>query len=280
VQKSLSDPRGLAEYRVRLDEKAAELLVQSAYGDARRVLNALEAAAFLAVPDDKGERLVTPEIAAAALQRKILAHDKDGESHFNIISALHKSLRGSDPDAAVYWLARLLEAGEDPLYPARRMVRFASEDVGNADPRALVLAMSAVEAYRLLGSPEGELALFQLAAYLACAPKSNASYLAEKRAREAVRTCGALPVPLHLRNAPTRLMKEAGYGKEYLYPHDFPSGWVDQDYLPEGMDKTPLYQPVPRGEEKRALELLEVLRTKKSKRRKDAKQEEPDPPKS
>ncbi|MBU2488024.1 MAG: replication-associated recombination protein A [Proteobacteria bacterium] len=267
VKSVLADSdRGLGKQNVELAPEALDFLVQSADGDARRALNALEAAAFLAQPVE-GKRTVTPEIAAQALQQRMLAHDKTGDRHFDIISALHKSLRGSDPDAAVYWLARMLEAGEDPLYPARRMVRFASEDVGNAAPQALVIAMAAVESFRFLGSPEGELALFQLAAYLAAAPKSNAAYTAEAKAREAVQKTGELPVPVHLRNAPTRLMKELGYGKEYRYPHDFPDAWVDEDYLPEELPNASFYVPTGRGHEAWITDRLGELRNRKKEAR-------------
>ena len=275
VESALADPdRGLGKQNVELDPVALDLLVKSADGDARRVLNALEASAFLARPGEGGRRRVTPEIAAQAIQRRMLAHDKTGERHFDIISALHKSLRGSDPDAAVYWLARMLEGGEDPLYPARRMVRFASEDVGNAAPQALVIAMAAVDAYRLLGSPEGELALFQLAAYLAVAPKSNAAYVAEDRAREAVKKTGELPVPIHLRNAPTRLMKELGYGKEYRYPHDFPDAWVDEEYFPPELSGSSFYVPSGRGHEAWVADRLEELKKRKREAREKEEREE------
>ena len=168
-----------------------------------------------------------------ALQRKALAYDKAGEEHYNIISAFHKSLRGSDPDAALYWLGRMLSAGEDPLYIARRMVRFASEDVGNADPQALQVAINAMEAFHFVGLPEGKLALAQAATYLAVAPKSNALYAAYTEASKDVFDHGPLPVPLWLRNAPTGLMKEIGYGEGYIYPHDDPDGVVDQEYMPD-----------------------------------------------
>ena len=170
-----------------------------------------------------------------ALQKKALVYDKSGEEHYNIISAFHKSLRGSDPDAALYWLERMLAAGEDPFYIARRMVRFASEDIGNADPRALSVALNAMEAFRFLGHPEGELALAQAAVYLATAPKSNSIYAAYGKVQQVVKTAGSLPVPLHIRNAPTRLMKGLGYGKDYKYAHNYKDAYVPQDYLPENL---------------------------------------------
>ena len=171
----------------------------------------------------------TRALVEKALQKKALLYDRAGEEHYNIISAFHKSLRGSDADAALYWLGRMLAAGEDPLYIARRMVRFASEDVGNADPRALTVAMDAMEAYRFLGSPEGDLALAQSAAYLATAPKSNSLYVAYGKVKERISETGTLAVPLHIRNAPTRLMKDLGYGKGYLYAHDFEHAYVAQE---------------------------------------------------
>jgi putative ATPase len=182
-----------------------------------------------------------------AAQRKALLYDKGGEEHYNLISALHKSVRDSDPDAALYWLARMLEAGEDPLFLARRLVRMAVEDVGLADPQALTLALSAKEAYDFLGTPEGELALAEAAVYLACAPKSNAVYTAFDAARDDVRTRPAEPVPLHLRNAPTRLMKGLGYGAGYRYAHDAPDALVDQEHLPAALRGRTYYQPVARG---------------------------------
>ncbi len=189
-------------------------------------------------------------LVAQALQTKAPVYDKAGEAHFNLISALHKSLRGSDPDAALYWLARMLSAGEDPFYIARRMVRFASEDIGNADPPALAVALNAMEAFRFLGPPEGELALAQAAVYLATAPKSNRIYTAYGEAREVVAATGSLPVPLHIRNAPTALMKQLGYGRGYRYDHDFKDAHAPQDYLPERLKGRVFYHPTERGYEK------------------------------
>ncbi|MDZ7597483.1 MAG: hypothetical protein U5J82_04135 [Desulfobacterales bacterium] len=184
-----------------------------------------------------------------ALQQKALIYDKAGDEHYNLISALHKSLRGSDPDAALYWLGRMLAAGEDALYIARRMVRFASEDVGNADPYALGVAMQAVEAFRFLGHPEGELALAQAAVYLATAPKSNALYSAYGEVRATIQKTGTLPVPLHLRNAPTGLMRDLGYGRDYRYAHDFQDAYVPQQYLPDKLRGRRFYHPSERGYE-------------------------------
>ncbi|MBI9076397.1 MAG: replication-associated recombination protein A [Desulfatibacillum sp.] len=250
IQHAVEDEdRGLGVYRIILEEEARELLAQGADGDARKALNTLELAVFLARPEESGSRVVTAEHVAQAWQKKQLNYDKDGEQHYDIISALHKSMRGSDPDASLYWLMRMLSAGEDPLYVARRMVRFASEDVGNADPHALVVSMAAVQAYQFLGSPEGELALVQACLYLATAPKSNAAYMAQKLVRKKISQTGGKPVPMHIRNAPTGLMKELGYGAEYKYPHDYEGAYVPEEYLPEGLEGTSFYKPTPRGYE-------------------------------
>jgi putative ATPase len=252
--------RGLGELGLAVDDEAIQHIIWSSDGDARTALNNLEAAASLVQDRTAGERKITREVVETALQRKALQYDKGGEEHYNLISALHKSLRGSDPDAALYWLARMLEAGEDPLYIARRMVRFASEDVGNADPQALSVAMAAMQAFEFIGLPEGELALAQAAIYLATAPKSNAVYRAYGRARDAVHRTGSLPVPLHIRNAPTKLMKELGYGKGYRYAHDFEEAYVPQEYLPEALSGDVYYKPTGRGYEKVLLERLEKWR--------------------
>jgi putative ATPase len=192
---------------------------------------------------------VTDTAVREAAQRKSLLYDKAGEEHYNLISALHKSLRDSDPDAALYWMTRMLESGEDPLYVARRLVRFASEDVGNADPDALALTLAAKEAYDFLGSPEGELALAQATLYLALAPKSNAVYVAYNEAKEDVAERPTEPVPLHIRNAPTRLMQDLGYGAGYQYAHDAPDARVHQEHLPEALRARQYYRPTERGRE-------------------------------
>jgi putative ATPase len=243
VTRAVREDRGLARMTPVLEPGAMELLVELAQGDARVALNLLELTVTTARPDSSGRRQVTRELIGQAAQRTIPRYDKSGEEHYNLISALHKSLRDSDPDASLYWLARMLEAGEDPLYVARRMVRFASEDVGNADPQALVVSMTAMEAYRFLGSPEGDLALAQAAVYLATAPKSNAVYVAYQKACEDARRWGFLPVPLVIRNAPTRLMKELGYGKDYRYAHDHPDGVVAQQHFPDKLRGTVYYRP-------------------------------------
>ncbi len=256
------EERGLGKLQVQIDPEALEVMIWSADGDARTALNNLEAAVSLVMDAATGERLLTRDTVARALQKKALQYDKGGEEHYNLISAFHKSLLGSDPDAALYWLARMLAAGEDPLYVARRMVRFATEDVGNADPRALAVAMDAMQAFHFLGSPEGELALVQAAVYLATAPKSNALYVAYGRVQETIRRTGTLPVPLHIRNAPTKLMKELDYGKDYKYAHDYRDAYVAQDYLPRELaaTQTRFYSPTDRGYEKTIGERLAFWR--------------------
>jgi putative ATPase len=198
----------------------------------------------------KDKRVISLEFAREALLKKALLYDKDGEEHYNLISALHKSLRGSDPDAALYWLGRMLAAGEDPLYIARRMIRFASEDIGNADPQALIIAVAAQQAFHFIGLPEGELALAQAAVYLATAPKSNSLYVGYGKVKETINTKGYLPVPLHIRNAPTKLMKELDYGKDYKYAHNYADAYVPQEYLPEEIKGQIFYQPRETGFEK------------------------------
>jgi putative ATPase len=256
--------RGLGNMNLVMDEDALSHLSKIADGDARTALNSLETAAFLMVsrdePSEAASGRITLKEIMQAISRKPLLYDKSGEEHYNLISAFHKSLRGSDPDAAAYWLARMLSAGEDPFYIARRMVRFASEDIGNADTRALELALNAMEAFRFLGHPEGELALVQAAVYLATAPKSNSIYAAYGAVKAVINQYGALPVPLHIRNAPTSLMKEIGYGKGYRYAHDFPEAYVPQDYLPEQLKGRHFYKPTNRGYENHIKELLEKWR--------------------
>jgi putative ATPase len=253
--------RGLGDTGIGMDQDAAAYIVRIADGDARTALNNLEVVISMMTAETKTEPsqsgpIISLDLAAAALQKKALLYDKSGEEHFNLISALHKSLRGSDPDAALYWLARMLASGEDPLYIARRMVRFASEDIGNADPQALVVALSAMQAFKFIGAPEGELALAQSAVYLATAPKSNRIYQAYQRVVEEVRRSGALPVPLHIRNAPTQLMKDLGYAKGYRYAHDYQDAYIPQDYLPEPLKGKRFYEPSDRGLEKKIKERL------------------------
>ncbi len=246
---------GLGEHRLELDEDAAVHLVRMSDGDGRNALNNLEMASFLATARQapgKGDSLRRIELAdiEQAVQQRVLQYDKSGEEHYNLISALHKSMRGSDPDAALYWLARMLTAGEDPLYIARRMVRFASEDIGNADPYALQLTMAAMEAFRFIGQPEGELALAQAAVYLSTAPKSNSVYQAYGEVRKEIRKTGSLPVPMHIRNAPTKLMKDLGYGKDYKYAHNYDNAYAAQQYLPDQLLTRIYYTPTERGYEK------------------------------
>ena len=235
--------RGLGSRGLGIDEDALRKLADSADGDARRALNALETAAHL-VPD--GAEIGLREVEAA-LQRRFARYDKSGEEHYNVISALHKAVRGSDPDGALYWLARMLDGGENPMYIARRLVRMAVEDVGMADPGALPLCVAARDAYHFLGSPEGDLALAQACVYLATAPKSNRLYVGFGAATSAARETPAEPVPLHIRNAPTRLMKELGYGAGYRYDHDWEGGVAPQTYLPESLHGRRFYEPSDAG---------------------------------
>jgi putative ATPase len=255
--------RGLEPPVPRIASSTCEKLAAFANGDARRALNALEVAAQLARQVAPQAPAITDEILREALQHRGLLYDKTGEEHFNLISALHKSLRNSDPDAALYWLARMLEAGEDPLYVARRMVRFASEDIGLADPRALSVALDARDAYVFIGLPEGKLALAQAAVYLALAPKSNALYRAYGSVSERLESGRNEPVPLHLRNAPTRLMKDLGYGAGYRYAHDEPNAVSEMDCLPDSLRGTRFYDPSEQGVERALAERLRALRARR-----------------
>ncbi len=264
LRRALADSEhGLGAARLTADDAALAAIAGLADGDARTALNILEVAAMLAPPGD-GARRITAELIREAAQRKALLYDKGGEEHYNLISALHKSVRDSDPDAALYWLARMLEAGEDPLFVARRLVRAAAEDVGLADPRALAVALAAKDAYAFLGTPEGELALAEAAVYLACAPKSNAVYTAFDAARADVHARPAEPVPLHLRNAPTGLMRELGYGRGYRYAHDAPDAQVEQEHLPEALRGRTYYHPAPRGFEVEIQERLARWRARRA----------------
>src|SRR6266568_716315 len=263
LRRALQDEeRGLGAQRLTADEEALAFLAQHAQGDARVALNTLEVAATLAAQKETSR--IDLELAEEAAQHKALLYDKGGEEHYNVISAFIKSLRGSDPDAAVYWLMRMLEAGEDPLFIVRRMVIFAAEDIGNADPRALQVAVAAKDAVHFVGLPEGRIPMAQAVTYLASAPKSNASYKAMLAAIEDVRQHGALPVPLHLRNAPTPLMKGLGYGAGYLYPHDYEDAVVEQDYLPERLRARRYYQPSDRGREREIGERLRAWRARRA----------------
>jgi putative ATPase len=253
--------RGLGGAGAVADADALRLIARLSNGDARSALNILELAVAL-----HGAQVTEAAIHEAA-QKKTLLYDKAGEEHYNIISALHKSLRDSDPDGALYWLGRMLEAGEEPLYVARRLVRFASEDVGNADPQALRLTLDAKDAYHFLGTPEGELALAQATCYLALAPKSNAVYAAWNAVKDDIREQPAEPVPLHIRNAPTGLMAHLGYGKGYQYAHDAPDALVDQEHLPDALRGRVYYRPTERGAEKELADRLEKWRQWRETRR-------------
>ena len=217
------------------------------------------------LPSEDGKRHITLETIEDAIQHRALQYDKSGEGHFDTISALHKTMRGSDPDAALYWLARMLEAGDEPLYIARRLVRFASEDVGMADPQALVVAMAAQQAVHFLGMPEGNLALAEAAVYLATAPKSNSLYEAYGKLKEEIKKGANEPVPIHLRNAPTSLMKNLGYGKGYKYAHDYPGHYVEQQNLPDSLQDKSFYTPSDQGYEKQITKRLKKWRPKKDK---------------
>ncbi len=250
VDRALADRiNGLGELGLGLAPEAREFLIDQSQGDARIALNALETAAALA-GKEKGAKVVDLARIQEALQKKALLYDKGGEEHYNVISAFIKSMRGSDPDAAVYWLMRMLEAGEDPLFIARRMIILAAEDIGNADPQALLVAVAAKDAFHFVGLPEGRIPLAQAATYLASAPKSNASYKAMLAAAKDVEDKGTLPVPLHLRNAPTPLMEKLGYGKDYRYAHDFPDHVVGQEHLPDALRGRKYYSPAESGYEK------------------------------
>jgi putative ATPase len=267
MRRALADrERGLADLTLEVAEEALRLVARLANGDARSALNILELAVQMA-PLTSGRRAVSESTIREAAQRKTLLYDKSGEEHYNLISALHKSLRDSDADAALYWMTRMLDSGEDPLYVARRLVRFASEDVGNADPQALALTLAAKDAYDFLGSPEGELALAQATLYLALAPKSNAAYVAFNEAKADVHERPAEPVPLHIRNAPTGLMRQLGYGRGYQYAHDAPDASVDQEHLPEALRDRQYYRPVERGLEAELAHRLAAWRTRRAARR-------------
>jgi putative ATPase len=265
VKQALTDEiKGLGKLAIKIDDDAMRYIVGLADGDARSALNNLEAitAVVLNLPEE--ERIITRKAAEETLLKKALLYDKNGEEHYNLISAFHKSLRGSDPDAALYWLGRMLNAGEDPLFIARRMIRFASEDIGNADPRALEITIAAQQAFHFIGLPEGELALAQAAVYLATAQKSNSLYAGYGRVKEIINKTGYLPVPLHIRNAPTKLMKELDYGKNYKYAHDYDDAYVPQEYLPDKLQGQKFYYPGESGYEKTIKERMAFWQHKKN----------------
>lgn len=264
VERALADKKnGLGKMNLQVEEKALDHICNLSDGDARICLNILEVAADLAeqTSDSPGSpAVITVHAAEEASQKRHLRYDADGEEHYNQISALHKSLRDSDPDGALYWLARMLAAGEDPLYIARRLIRFASEDIGIADPQAITIAINCRNAYHIMGSPEGELALVEAAVYLATAPKSNAIYKAYNEVMQDIKKTGSLPVPLHIRNAPTRLMRDLDYGKGYRYAHDDAEALVEQEHLPDELSGRRYYHPTNRGYEALVKERLSKWR--------------------
>ncbi|MFA6823139.1 MAG: replication-associated recombination protein A [Geobacter sp.] len=256
IRRALADSeRGLGGLNLTISDEAVVFLAEAAQGDGRKALNTLEVAAGLTL-----DAAISLEVMQEALQQKALLYDKGGEEHYNVISAFIKSMRGSDPDASLYWLARMLEAGEDPLFILRRMIILASEDIGNADPRALQMAVSALQAFQVVGMPEGRIILGQAVTYLATAPKSNAAYLGIDAALAEVRKSGALEVPLPIRNAPTKLMKELGYHQGYKYTHDFEGGYTHQEYLPEKLQGRKYYDPKGHGYEKNIVERMAWLK--------------------
>jgi putative ATPase len=265
LRRALADKEhGFGNESIEASDEILFRIASFANGDARSAYNTLELAARSASRDEKGSRNITPRLIEDVLQRKLLRYDKAGEEHYNLISALHKSVRNSDPDAALYWLARMLESGEDPLYLARRMVRMASEDIGLAEPAALAVTLAAKDAFDFLGAPEGHLALAQAAVYLSLAPKSNAVYTGYGAVMEDVRKTEADPVPLHLRNAPTGLMKNIGYGEGYKYAHNFDEKVTDMSCLPENLSGRVYYKPTDQGFEQRLGARLDEIRKLKS----------------
>jgi putative ATPase len=259
IRRAITDlEKGLGAFNLEMEEDAFDYLVAMSNSDARTALNALEVAAMNTPPCGDSSRLITLSVVEDAVQHRAILYDKNGEQHFDIISALHKTMRGSDPDAALYWLARMIEAGEDPLYIVRRLVRFASEDVGMADPQALVVAMAVQQAVHFIGMPEANLALAEAVVYLATAPKSNSLYTAYSMVKKEVTDGRNEPVPLHLRNAPTKLMKNLDYGKGYKYAHEFHGHFVRQQNLPENLKGRQFYEPGEQGFEKQVLLRLKV----------------------
>lgn len=260
LDRALREDDELREAKLSIDQATVEETAYLADGDARRALNLLEVCYKMIKDAPAGKRVIDHEIVREAYQKRTARYDKAGEMHYDLISALHKSMRGSDPDASLYWLARMIEAGEDPLYIMRRLVRFASEDVGNADPQALTLTISATEAFKFIGPPEGYLALAQATVYLALCEKSNAVYNAYGAASRDARDLPEYPVPMHIRNAPTKLMNKLGYGEGYLYPHDYPDTLVKQTYLPKELVDKEYYRPTDRGIERRLKAFMDKVR--------------------
>ncbi len=288
IMRALKDMiRGLGAFKVELEEDGLKHLITMSNNDARVALNALEMATLATPPDTDGKRYISLTTIEDAVQHRALRYDKAGDLHYDTISALHKSMRGSDPDASLYWLARMLEAGEDPLYIARRLVRFASEDIGMADPQALVIAMAAQQAVHFVGLPEGNLALAQAAVYLATAPKSNSLYQAYSKVQDEIKQSATESVPLHLRNPVTPLMKDMGYGQGYKYAHDYPGHFAKQQNLPDSLHGKRYYTPSDQGYEKKIITRLkawwrdfgkppEAKGKTKTKKIKDPSQEEED----
>ncbi|HUX11276.1 MAG TPA: replication-associated recombination protein A [Terriglobia bacterium] len=268
LQRALQDgKRGLGDQNVSISDELLRQIAVFSNGDARTAYNTLEAAVAAAARDSEGNATITEKLIEDAIQRKVLLYDKGGEEHFNVISALHKSVRNSDPDAALYWLGRMLEAGEDPLYVARRLIRMASEDIGMADPKALEVTVAAMQAVHFVGLPEGDLALAQAAVYLALAPKSNALYVGYGEVKSDAQKTVAEPVPLHLRNAVTGLMKNVGYGKGYQYAHNAEEKLTDMTCLPDNLRDRRYYQPTEQGFEKRLKEKMQAIQEWKQKLR-------------
>lgn len=265
LRRALNEDHELKNATLRIDEATIEELALLANGDARKALNLLEVCFKMAKKEGKEESVIDRNVLREAYQKNTAVYDKKGEMHYDLISAFHKSMRGSDADASLYWLARMIEGGEDPLFIMRRMVRFASEDVGNADPQALMLTMAAMEAFNFIGPPEGYLAIAQACVYLALCEKSNAIYVAYGRASSDARELPEYPVPLHIRNAPTKLMKELGYGENYLYPHNFENGLVSQEYFPPEIKEKHYYFPSNRGYEQKLLAFMDKVRKVKGK---------------
>jgi len=264
IDRAVNTDTILKQLNIQLDDQTREVLIHYAAGDARIALNAIELASQLVLPDKTGNRYLTKNLIEEALQKRTLIYDKKGDYHYDTISAFIKSIRGSDPDAAVYWMARMLEGGEDPKFIARRMIILASEDIGNAHPQALVVATAAFTAIDYVGMPEAQIILSQAATYLASVPKSNAAYLAINQAMQDVKESSPEPVPLHLRNAPTALMKKEGYARDYKYPHDYPEHFVEENYLPDGKKAKIYYQPTDQGYEKTIRERLDRLWRKRN----------------
>ncbi len=260
IERAIRDEtNGLGKLKVIIDDDAIKFLINMSNGDARTALNTLEMATAATSPSKDGSRKLDLSIIEESFQQRALLYDKSGEQHYDLISALHKSLRGSDPDAGLYWLGRMLESGEDPLYIARRLIRFASEDVGLADPQALVIAMSGQQAVHFIGMPEGKLALAQVVVYLATAPKSNALYTAYSGVKEDVEKTRNEPVPIHLRNPVTSMMQSLGYGRDYKYPHNFPGHFIKEKYLPENLKGKKYYFPSDQGFEEEIKRKIQKL---------------------